>query len=58
MTDTVKVSWAQIVEQLQNPKLQVSDWTAHCGCRHGRDGSFVKCEGHASGQDVVEAIRQ
>jgi hypothetical protein len=49
------VAWHQIVEQLQDPRLMVSDWTAHCGCLHKAGEPGVRqCPQHAAGQDVVE----
>ena len=54
----VRISWAQIVHALTETGSQPVDWTAHCGCSHKSDGSFVRCAGHAAGQDTVECETQ
>jgi len=51
----VEIRWAQIMEHLQDIRLQRSDWTVHCGCTHRADGTFTKCPPHAAGHDAVMA---
>jgi hypothetical protein len=57
MNEPVQVRWSDIVLHLQDPKLQHSTWTAHCGCKHWADGRWEKCPGHAAGQEIVEGQR-
>jgi hypothetical protein len=53
------IAWNQIQEQLNDPRLLVADWSAHCGCVHKAGENFVhKCPLHAAGAEVVEAERK
>jgi hypothetical protein len=70
----VLVAWNQIQAHLNDPKTGQADFTAHCGCHHihtafvcgqgqscpqaGQHGVTVKCAGHASGLETVEAEQQ